>query len=168
MKQRPVAGPCSAGAVANETPVERMSSAKVAPERVALDLADIGGGDAERGDADHGVGGRAARDHARIDARSVKRLGAILVDQRHRALQHVLGAEVLVVGKAEDVDERIAQSQHLDRRAHRASRTFPRPSSHWRETRSIARTTIAGRRQYTHISPRRLPRTSSASRRLRK
>ena len=61
-----------------------------AAEGVVLDLADIGAADAERGDADDRVGRRAAGDDARLDARRVERLGALLVDQRHRAFHHVL------------------------------------------------------------------------------
>jgi uncharacterized small protein (DUF1192 family) len=95
-------------------------------ERIALDLADIGRRHAERGDADDRVGGRAAGNHPRIDAGGVERLGAILVDEVHRALQHLLGAEIIVVGVSENVDERIAQPQNLDRRAHRPSRIHPR------------------------------------------
>ena len=114
-------------------------------ERIALHLADIGGGDAERGDADDGVGGRAAGDHPRIDAGGVERLGAVLVDEVHRALQHLLGAEIIVVGIGEKVDQRIAQPQNLDRLAHRLSRIVsPAVPSHWRKTRSTAWGIAAG------------------------
>ena len=74
-------------------------------ERVLFHLADIGGGDAERGDADDGVGGRPSGDQSRIDPGGVERLGAILVDQVHRALQHLLGAEIVVVRIGKQVDQ---------------------------------------------------------------
>ena len=83
-------------------------------ERIALHLADIGGADPERGDADDRVGGRSARDHARIDARRIELLGAILVDQGHRALRHLLRLQVGVVRMGEKVDQRVAQTQNLD------------------------------------------------------
>ena len=105
MKQRPVDGPCSAGEVEKATPVERMSAANVRAERVLFHLADIGGGDAERRDADDGVGGRPSGDQSRIDPGGVERLGAILVDQVHRALQHLLGAEIIVVRIGKQVDQ---------------------------------------------------------------
>ena len=120
MKQRPVAGPCSAGGVEKSTPVERMSATNVVAERIVLHLADIGAADPERGDADDGVGRRTAGDDARIDAGGVERLGAILVDQVHRALHHILGDQIVVVRVGQNVDQRIAQSQNLDRRAHPA------------------------------------------------
>ena len=42
---------------------------------------------------------------ARIDPSRVQRLGAILVDQIHRALQHLLGAEIIVVRIGKQVDQ---------------------------------------------------------------
>ena len=122
MKQRPVEGPCSAGAVENVNPGRADVVGERRAERIALDLADIGRGHAERGDADDRVGGRPAGNHPRIDSGGVKRFGAILVDEVHRALQHLLGAEIVVVGVSEKIDQRIAQPQNLDRRAHRPSR----------------------------------------------
>jgi len=74
-------------------------------ERIALDLADIGRRHAERGDADDGVGRRPAGDHARFDAGGVERLGAILVDEVHRALQHLLGAQIIVIRIGKKIDK---------------------------------------------------------------
>ena len=68
----------------------------------------------------------------------VERLGAILVDQRHRALRHVLRVEIGVVGVGEDVDQRIAQAQNLDRLRHRPALKNPTPRlSHCRMARSM-------------------------------
>ena len=108
-------------------------------ERVAPDLADIGRRDAERGDADDGVGGRAARDDDRVHARCVELLGPVLLDERHRALHHLLRVEIGVVGVGENVDQRVAQPQNLDRFRHRPARgMLGRGLSHWRRARSIA------------------------------
>ena len=54
-----------------------------------------------------------------FDPRGVERLGAILVDQRHRALHHVLGDEIGVVGMGDEVDQRIAQAQNVYGFGHR-------------------------------------------------
>ena len=83
---------------------------------VIPDLADIGGARAEIGDADNGVGGRAAghlggRAHVAVD-----RGGARLVDQRHAALGHAVVGQESLVGLRQDVENRIA-----DRRARRIS-----------------------------------------------
>ncbi len=57
---------------------------------VVPDLADIGGAGAEAGDADNGVGGRAAGHLRRRPHILVNRRGARLVDQRHAALGHAV------------------------------------------------------------------------------
>ena len=53
-----------------------------------------------------------------LSARGVERLGAFLVDQRHRALRHVLGDEIGVVGQGDDVDQTVAETKHVDRLKH--------------------------------------------------
>ena len=80
---------------------------------VVLDLADIGGAGAEAGDADDGVGGRAAghfggRAHVLVD-----RGGARLVDQRHAALGHAVAGEKTLVGLHQHVENRIADPENV-------------------------------------------------------
>ena len=113
MKLRPVAGPSSAGGVSKATPVAAQVGDEGAAEVVGLDLADIGAADAEGGDADDRVGRRTAGDDPRRDACGVERLGALLVDQRHRAFDHVLRLQIGVVGLGDDVDQRIAQAENV-------------------------------------------------------
>ena len=80
------------------TPVERMSSANAAPSGSSLDLADIGAR-ARRTRRRRRSCWRPTRPKSsRIDAGGVERLGAILVDERHRALQHLLRDEIVVIG----------------------------------------------------------------------
>ncbi len=55
----------------------------------------------------------------RIDPGGVERLGAILVDQGHRALHHLLRVEIDVVRMGENIDQRIAQAQNFQGRRHR-------------------------------------------------
>ena len=80
---------------------------------VVLDLADIGGTRAEIGDADNGVGGRAAghfrgRAHVAVDRRRAR-----LVDQRHAALGHAVVGQKLLVGAHQHVEDRIADPEHV-------------------------------------------------------
>src|SRR5579872_7617293 len=58
---------------------------------VVLDLADIGALEAEGADADDRIGRRAAGDHRRRAHMVVESLGAVLVDEDHRAFLHFLG-----------------------------------------------------------------------------
>ena len=105
MKQRPVTWPVFGGQGRESDPGRADVVGECRAERIVLHLADIGGGDAERGDADDGVGGRTSRDYTRIDASGVERFGAILVDQVHRTLQHLLGAEIIVVRVGKNIDQ---------------------------------------------------------------
>ena len=114
MKLRPVAGPSSAGCGVEGDAGAAQVGDEGAAEVVGLDLADIGAADAEGGDADDGVGRRTAGDDPRRDACGVERLGALLVDQRHRAFDHVLRLQIGVVGLGDDVDQRIAQAENVD------------------------------------------------------
>ena len=67
---------------------------------------------AERRDADHRVGGRAARDLDRRAHRRVERVGALGVDERHRALARGPCSATNVVGLvAEHVDQRVADAR---------------------------------------------------------
>ena len=113
MKLRPVAGPSSAGCGVEGDAGAAQVGDEGAAEVVGLDLADIGAADAEGGDADDRVGRRTAGDDPRRDACGVERLGALLVDQRHRAFDHVLRLQIGVVGLGDDVDQRIAQAENV-------------------------------------------------------
>ena len=82
-------------------------------EQVVLDLADEGCARPEARQADNGVGGRAAghldrRAHGLID-----RLGAGGVDQRHPALAHALPEQEILFGAGNDIDDRIADAEHV-------------------------------------------------------
>ena len=80
---------------------------------VVLDLADIGGARAEIGDADDGVGGRAAGHFGGRAHVAVNRGGARLVDQRHAALGHAVADEKGLVGLHQHVENRIADPEHV-------------------------------------------------------
>ena len=85
-----MAGPSAAGLVSNVDPGGADVVGVETADLVVLDLADIGGAGAEIGEADDGVGGRAAghfggRAHVLVD-----RQRARLVDQRHAALGHAV------------------------------------------------------------------------------
>jgi hypothetical protein len=87
---------------------------KDAAELVVLDLADKGGTPSEARHADDGVRSRAPRHldrrtHGVIDARRVR-----LVDQLHGALAHVLPGEKVVVGARDDVDDGVADAEHVE------------------------------------------------------
>ena len=80
---------------------------------VVPDLADIGGACAEIGDADDGVGRRAAGHFGRRAHVAVDRRGARLVDQRHAALGHAVAAEEGLVGLHQHVENRIADPENV-------------------------------------------------------
>ena len=84
-----------------------------AAELVVLDLADEGGTRTERGDADDGVGRRAAGAFGRRPHRLVDCGGARLVDQRHGALVHALRHQEIVLGAGDDVDNGVADAEHV-------------------------------------------------------
>ncbi len=77
-------------------------------EFVVADLADVRRPAAERGDAAHRVGRRAAAHLDGAAERLVQVQGAIGVDQRHRPLDQLVPVDERVVGVGDDVDERIA------------------------------------------------------------
>jgi hypothetical protein len=84
-----------------------------AAELIVLDLADEGGTPSEARDPDDGVRGRAPGHldrgpHGVVDARRPR-----LVDQLHGALAHVLPDEKVVVGARDDVDDRVADAEHV-------------------------------------------------------
>ena len=85
-----------------------------AAEIVVRDLADEGRLAAERGDADHRIGGRAAGD---FDARAhagVERRDARLIDQAHAALGAAVLGQIGIVAAADDVDNGIADGDDVD------------------------------------------------------
>ena len=84
-----------------------------AADLVVLDLADIGGAGAEAGDADDGVGGRAAGHLGRRAHVAVDRGRAGLVDQRHAALGHAVASEKALVGLHQHVENRIADPENV-------------------------------------------------------
>ena len=114
IRQRAVAGPAAAAGVGKATPAAVMSWRIDLAQQVVADLADVAGLAAERRDAGDGIAGRAA---GSLDAGAhgaVDRLGARLVDQRHRALVHRLGGEEGVVGLADHVDDGIADADDVE------------------------------------------------------
>ena len=80
---------------------------------VVPDLADIGGARAEIGDADDGVGRRAAGHFGRRPHVAVDRSGARLVDQRHAALGHAVAGQKALVGLHQHVENRIADPENV-------------------------------------------------------
>ena len=82
-------------------------------EIVVAHLADEGRARAEARDAGDGVGGRAAGAFGRRTHGLVDRLRAILVDQRHAALLHVLLDQEIVLGAGNDIDDGIADSENV-------------------------------------------------------
>ena len=80
---------------------------------VVLDLADIGRARAEIGDADNGVGRRAAGHFGRRPHVGVDRGRARLVDQRHAALGHAVAGEKTLVGLHQHVENRIADPENV-------------------------------------------------------
>ncbi len=83
-------------------------------ELIVGDLADEAGAQAERGETGRGIARRAAADFACGAHQSVKphRLG--FVDQPHRALVERLGGDEGVVGDGDDIDDGIADAQHVE------------------------------------------------------
>lgn len=87
--------------------------AENAAELVARHLADEGRGAAQRGEADHGVGRRAAG-HLYCRAHVlVERLDGGGVDEAHVALGGVVGLEEGVVAPADDVDDGVADGDDV-------------------------------------------------------
>jgi hypothetical protein len=84
-----------------------------AAELVVPDLADEGRARAERGDADDGVGGGTARTFGRRPHGLIDAGCARLVDQRHAALVHALRHQEIVLGAGDDVDNGIADAEHI-------------------------------------------------------
>ena len=80
---------------------------------VVLDLADKGGARAETGDADNGVGARAAGHFGRRAHVLVDRGGAGLVDQGHAALGHAVTGQKALVGLHQHVENRIADPENV-------------------------------------------------------
>ena len=88
-------------------------AAKHRTRRIVPHLADVAGRAAEPGDARHGVGGRAAGDLDRAAHARAERLGALGIDQGHRALGEVFFGEQRVVGLGHDIDDRVADSDDI-------------------------------------------------------
>ena len=84
-----------------------------AAEVVLLDLADEGRARAERGHADNSIRGRPAGHLDRRSHRVVDRLRAGFIDQRHRAFAHVVLEQKILLGAGNDVDDRIADTEHV-------------------------------------------------------
>ena len=80
---------------------------------IVLDLADISGAPAEPGNADDGVGSRAARHLGGGSHVGIDRGGAGLVDQRHAAFGHAVGGEKALVGPHQNIENRIADPEHV-------------------------------------------------------
>ena len=80
---------------------------------IVLHLADIGGARTESGDTDDGVGGRAAGHFGRRTHVGIDRCGARLVDQRHAALGHAVRGEKALIGLHQNVENRIADPEHI-------------------------------------------------------
>ena len=82
-------------------------------ELILRDLADERRAAAERGDADHGIGRRAARDlHGRAHFR-IQMRDPVGVDQRHVALGQIVFDEEVVLAAANDVDDGIADANDV-------------------------------------------------------
>ena len=114
IRQRAVGGPSSRGGVRKSTPAARMSWREHLAQLIALDLADIGGAGAERGQRRHGVGAGAARHLDRRPDAAVQLGHARLVDQRHRALGQIEPLERSIVGLGQHVDDRVAEAEHVE------------------------------------------------------
>ena len=87
--------------------------AKHRTRRIVPHLADVAGRAAEPGDAHHGVGGRAAGDLHRAAHAPAERLGALGIDQGHRALGEAFFGEQSVVGLGHDIDDRVADPDDI-------------------------------------------------------
>ena len=83
-------------------------------ELVGRDLADEAGLAAQRRDARRGVAGRAAADLARRAHMVVEPRRLVGVDQPHHPLGQPLGCEEGVVAIGDDVDDRIADAEHVE------------------------------------------------------
>ncbi len=68
----------------------------------------------ERGEPGDRVGGRSAARFARRAHRFVESRRFALVDQPHRPLGHALPGEERVVGVGDDIDDRIADGEHVE------------------------------------------------------
>ena len=108
-----MAGPSAAGLVSIGGAGGADVMAVEFADLVVLDLADKGRARAETGDADDGVGSRAAR-HFRGRAHvAVDRGCPRLVDQGHAALGHAVVGQKLLVGAHQHVEDRIADPEHV-------------------------------------------------------
>ena len=83
-------------------------------ELVGSDLADEAGASAERRDARRRVRSRTAADLPRGAHVRIKPLRFLGVDQAHRSFGQPLGGEESVVGVGDDVDDGIADAQHVE------------------------------------------------------
>ena len=83
-------------------------------ELVGSDLPDEARASAQRGDARRRVRGRTAADLPRRAHVRIEPLRLLGVDQAHRALRQPLGIEESVVGVGDDVDDGIADAQHVE------------------------------------------------------
>ncbi len=81
---------------------------------VGRDLADEAGSAAQCGHPGRGVAGRSPADLARGAHVLVQPLGLGGVDQPHRSFGQPLGGEERIVGVGDDVDDRIADRQHVE------------------------------------------------------
>ena len=96
---------------------------------VILHLADEGGGASETSETRHGVGGGAARDDGRRPHQRVKLAGALFVDELHRALVQTGRDQCVVLGAGENIDNRIADAENVDRLGHKETSAFGRNKS---------------------------------------
>ena len=96
-----------------------------AAQMVVRDLAEIGRPPAEAGHARRRVGRASAGSLDRRAHRRIKMLGAVRVDQVHRALDDVLRDEEILLRLRDDVDDGVADRQHVETRfTHIAYRPF--------------------------------------------
>ena len=84
------------------------------PDRIRLDLANIGGADPQIGNAHHCIGGRTAGDDHRLRHAGIKILGARLINQVHCPFDDGLGMKKTVIGCTKHIDNGIANAKNLE------------------------------------------------------
>ena len=89
--------------------------AKHLAQLVVLDLADVGGPGAERGERRHGVGAGAPRHLDRRAHALVERDHPRLVDQGHGAFGEIQAIQRAVLGLGDDVDDGVAKTEDVVR-----------------------------------------------------
>jgi hypothetical protein len=80
---------------------------------VVLDLADECRADTQRGEADDGIGGRAALDNRRGTHVVIKLVGCLFVHEHHAALGKSMTLEEIFLCASDHIHDRIAEAEHL-------------------------------------------------------